>query len=69
MSFTWARVGQYSERVSSDPRDQPTQQTEQGLEIPIPDRKDVMDAFRKVAHRGSTNGRNDEAREAPSEST
>ncbi|MEY2431688.1 MAG: hypothetical protein QOC92_1413 [Acidimicrobiaceae bacterium] len=31
------------------PKDEPTQTTEQGYEIPVPKRKDVLDALRKVA--------------------
>jgi hypothetical protein len=31
--------------------DQPaTQRTPKGLEIPVPKRKDIMDAFRKIVH-------------------
>jgi hypothetical protein len=34
----------------SDQQDQrPTQRTPKGLEIPVPTRKDVMDALRKVS--------------------
>jgi hypothetical protein len=28
----------------------PTQRTPKGLEIPVPKRKDLMDAFRKIVH-------------------
>jgi len=28
----------------------PTQRTPKGLEIPVPKRKEVMDAFRKIVH-------------------
>jgi hypothetical protein len=31
------------------PAKEPTQRTPKGLEIPVPKRKDVMDAFRKIA--------------------
>ena len=31
------------------PDDQPTQKTPKGLEIPVPKRKDFMDALRKIA--------------------
>ena len=27
---------------------EPTQRTEKGLEIPVPKRKDLLDAFRKI---------------------
>jgi hypothetical protein len=30
------------------PPDEPTQKTPTGLEIPVPKRKDVIDAFRKI---------------------
>jgi DNA-binding cell septation regulator SpoVG len=33
----------------ADKPQEPTQQTEKGLEIPVPKRKEVMDAFRKIA--------------------
>jgi hypothetical protein len=33
----------------ADKEQEPTQQTPKGLEIPVPKRKDVMDAFRKIA--------------------
>jgi hypothetical protein len=29
---------------------EPTQRTPKGLEIPVPKRKDVMDAFRRIVH-------------------
>jgi hypothetical protein len=29
---------------------EPTQRTPKGLEIPVPKRKEVMDAFRKIVH-------------------
>jgi hypothetical protein len=32
-----------------DQQPKPTQRTPKGLEIPVPTRKDVMDAIRKVA--------------------
>jgi len=28
----------------------PTQRTPKGLEIPVPKRRDLMDAFRKIVH-------------------
>ncbi len=28
----------------------PTQMTAKGLEIPVPKRRDLMDAFRKIVH-------------------
>jgi hypothetical protein len=31
-------------------KDEPTQTTPQGLEIPVPKRRDLMDAFRKIVH-------------------
>jgi len=31
-------------------KDQPTQTTPKGLEIPVPKRRDLMDAFRKIVH-------------------
>lgn len=37
--------------------DESTQTTEQGYEIPIPERADVMDALRKVARPKSGNGK------------
>jgi len=30
--------------------DEPTQTTPTGLEIPVPKRRDLMDAFRKIVH-------------------
>jgi len=30
--------------------DEPTQITPKGLEIPVPKRRDLMDAFRKIVH-------------------
>jgi hypothetical protein len=30
--------------------DEPTQTTPKGLEIPVPKRRDLMDAFRKIVH-------------------
>jgi hypothetical protein len=30
------------------PAKEPTQHTEKGLEIPVPKRREVMDAFRKI---------------------
>jgi hypothetical protein len=35
-------------RKDQEPIHQPTQRTPKGLEIPVPKRKDVMDAFRKI---------------------
>ena len=32
----------------ADKDPEPTQRTPKGLEIPVPKRKDVMDAFRKI---------------------
>jgi hypothetical protein len=32
----------------TDKPQEPTQKTPKGLEIPVPKRKDVMDAFRKI---------------------
>jgi len=29
---------------------EPTQETPKGLEIPVPKRKELMDAFRKIVH-------------------
>jgi hypothetical protein len=29
---------------------EPTQRTPKGLEIPVPKRRDLMDAFRKIVH-------------------
>ena len=37
--------------------EEPMQTTEQGYEIPIPDRDDVMDALRRVARPKSVNGK------------
>lgn len=31
-----------------DPSDEPKQKTPKGLEIPVPKRKELMDAFRKI---------------------
>jgi hypothetical protein len=36
--------------VQQPASDEPTQRTEKGLEIPVPKRKEVMDAFRKIVH-------------------
>ena len=33
----------------ADKPQEPTQKTPKGLEIPVPKRKDLMDAFRKIA--------------------
>ena len=33
----------------TDKPQEPTQRTPKGLEIPVPKRKDIMDAFRKIA--------------------
>ena len=30
--------------------DEPKQKTPKGLEIPVPKRRDLMDAFRKIVH-------------------
>jgi hypothetical protein len=35
--------------MAEPPRDEPTQRTEKGYEIPVPKRKTVLDALRKVA--------------------
>jgi hypothetical protein len=35
--------------MSPDKDDEPTQITPAGAEIPVPDREDVLDAFRKIA--------------------
>jgi hypothetical protein len=31
-------------------KDEPTQTTPKGLEIPVPKRRDLMEAFRKIVH-------------------
>jgi hypothetical protein len=31
-------------------KDEPTQTTPKGMEIPVPKRRDLMDAFRKIVH-------------------
>jgi len=36
-----------SSRMADKPQE-PTQKTPKGLEIPVPKRKDLMDAFRKI---------------------
>jgi hypothetical protein len=38
--------------MSGKPQEQPaeTQRTPKGLEIPVPKRRDLMDAFRKIVH-------------------
>jgi hypothetical protein len=33
---------------AKQPATEPTQKTPKGLEIPVPKRKDLMDAFRKI---------------------
>ena len=38
------------EKDAEQPASEPTQRTEKGLEIPVPKRKEVMDAFRKIVH-------------------
>jgi hypothetical protein len=38
--------------MSGKPQERPaeTQRTSKGLEIPVPKRRDLMDAFRKIVH-------------------
>jgi len=36
--------------VQQPAADEPTQTTPKGLEIPVPKRRDLMDAFRKIVH-------------------
>jgi hypothetical protein len=35
---------------AQQPASEPTQTTPKGLEIPVPKRRDLMDAFRKIVH-------------------
>jgi hypothetical protein len=35
---------------AQQPASEPKQVTPKGLEIPVPKRKDLMDAFRKIVH-------------------
>ena len=36
--------------MSDKPQNEPKQTTPKGLEIPVPKRKELMDAFRKIVH-------------------
>jgi hypothetical protein len=38
------------EKPVQQPAQEPTQTTPKGLEIPVPKRRDLMDAFRKIIH-------------------
>jgi hypothetical protein len=37
-----------ADKAQQPAKDEPTQTTPQGLEIPVPKRRDLMDAFRKI---------------------
>jgi hypothetical protein len=37
-----------ADKAQQPAADEPTQTTPQGLEIPVPKRRDLMDAFRKI---------------------
>ena len=38
------------EKPVQQPAAEPKQRTRKGVEIPVPKRKDLMDAFRKIVH-------------------
>jgi hypothetical protein len=46
---THDRATRYPPTVADDKQSEPKQTTPKGLEIPVPKRKDVMDALRKVS--------------------
>jgi hypothetical protein len=39
-----------ADKAQQPAADEPTQTTPQGLEIPVPKRRDLMAAFRKIVH-------------------
>ena len=39
-----------TDKTQQPASDEPTQTTSKGLEIPVPKRRDLMDAFRKIVH-------------------